>query len=235
VEQIEQLKTIRDAARARIEASADYKLVTSLGRLIAELEEVMGVTSESGAGDDAEGGEEEPSSGLAMAGGAENAAGTDPDWLSSVEQEVTADIGEPHEGDLHTDEIAFAEDVASREDATAGTNGQDSAPSAIEITDEAAAELEQSLAAEAGLVVPEPLSVETPQPDAGLAEADLIPEFDEAALAAELSAEIAPSAEKTPTPDPDSEEAAINQAIAELEADLENVTAFDEPRGRRRS
>lgn len=43
MEQIEQLKKMRDDALARLEASADYKLVNSLGALIEDLEEALGI------------------------------------------------------------------------------------------------------------------------------------------------------------------------------------------------
>ncbi len=58
MEQLEQLKHMRDEARKRIAATADYKLATSLDSLIADLEEVLGVPSDDGEGaegtDDAE-------------------------------------------------------------------------------------------------------------------------------------------------------------------------------------
>jgi hypothetical protein len=41
MEQIGQLKAMRDAARARIEATPDWRLVTSLDTLIGELEAVV--------------------------------------------------------------------------------------------------------------------------------------------------------------------------------------------------
>lgn len=50
METIEQLKAMRDAAKARIEALPDYKLMTKLSTLIGELEEVFGLT-ESGEGE----------------------------------------------------------------------------------------------------------------------------------------------------------------------------------------
>ena len=43
MEQVEQLKAMRDAAKARIEALPDYRLMTSLTTLIAELEEAFGM------------------------------------------------------------------------------------------------------------------------------------------------------------------------------------------------
>lgn len=42
MEQIKQLKAMRDAARARIAATADYKLMTSLDALITDLEKAFG-------------------------------------------------------------------------------------------------------------------------------------------------------------------------------------------------
>lgn len=43
MEQLEQLRTMRDEARLRIAATADYKLATSLDALIADLEKVLGI------------------------------------------------------------------------------------------------------------------------------------------------------------------------------------------------
>ena len=42
MEQIEQLKAMRDAARARIEAMPDHRLMTSLSALIEDLESAFG-------------------------------------------------------------------------------------------------------------------------------------------------------------------------------------------------
>ncbi len=61
MEPIKQLKAIRDAARARIEASADYRLVTSLGALIGELEEAISTGAPAAAeGTDEDQPEDEP-------------------------------------------------------------------------------------------------------------------------------------------------------------------------------
>jgi hypothetical protein len=54
MEQIKQLKEMRDAAKARIEATPDYKLMTSLDALIADLEKAFGEAP--AASDDAAGG-----------------------------------------------------------------------------------------------------------------------------------------------------------------------------------
>ncbi|MGI9402260.1 MAG: hypothetical protein ACR2O0_13490 [Rhizobiaceae bacterium] len=54
MEQLEQLRHMRDEARKRISATADYKLATSLDALIADLEEVLGASS-SEEGESAEG------------------------------------------------------------------------------------------------------------------------------------------------------------------------------------
>ncbi|MCB1450035.1 MAG: hypothetical protein KDJ67_07935 [Nitratireductor sp.] len=43
MEQVEQLKAMRDAAKARIEALPDYRLMSSLTTLINELEEAFGL------------------------------------------------------------------------------------------------------------------------------------------------------------------------------------------------
>ncbi|MEZ5872299.1 MAG: hypothetical protein R3D32_10685 [Nitratireductor sp.] len=43
MEQVEQLKAMRDAAKARIEALPDYRLMNSLTTLISELEEAFGL------------------------------------------------------------------------------------------------------------------------------------------------------------------------------------------------
>lgn len=47
MEQVDQLKTMRDDAWMRIKATPDYKLATSLDALIADLEEALGVASTS--------------------------------------------------------------------------------------------------------------------------------------------------------------------------------------------
>ena len=43
MEQVVQLKAMHDAAKARLEASADFRLVSSLGALIDDLEEAFGL------------------------------------------------------------------------------------------------------------------------------------------------------------------------------------------------
>jgi len=63
METIEQLREMRDAARRRVEAMPDYKLMTKLSTLIAELEEMFGVAGETASGEDPaeeDSGEEEP-------------------------------------------------------------------------------------------------------------------------------------------------------------------------------
>jgi hypothetical protein len=62
MEQIKQLKTMRDEARTRIEATADYKLATSLDALITDLEKALGLD-----GDDSDAGDDEESAGHADA------------------------------------------------------------------------------------------------------------------------------------------------------------------------
>ena len=51
MEQIKQLKAMRDAARARIAATADYKLMTSLDALITDLEKAFGAADDAPAPD----------------------------------------------------------------------------------------------------------------------------------------------------------------------------------------
>ncbi len=58
MEQIAQLKAMRDAARARLQVLPDWKLMTSLDALIPELEVAFGVAPEVASEDDEEGGED---------------------------------------------------------------------------------------------------------------------------------------------------------------------------------
>lgn len=61
MEQLDQLKVMRDEARQRIAATADYKLATSLEALIADLEEMLGVSNKSDEEETTEdSGDEEP-------------------------------------------------------------------------------------------------------------------------------------------------------------------------------
>jgi len=60
MEQIKQLRQMRDAARARIEATPDYKLMTSLDALITDLEKAFGQVPGDG---EATGGSSAPSAG----------------------------------------------------------------------------------------------------------------------------------------------------------------------------
>ncbi|MEC9343657.1 MAG: hypothetical protein VYD64_07395 [Pseudomonadota bacterium] len=62
MEAIEQLKTMRDQAKARIEALPDYKLMTKLTTLIDELEGVFAGTAEGEASASGEASEDEESS-----------------------------------------------------------------------------------------------------------------------------------------------------------------------------
>lgn len=83
MEQIKQLRQMRDEAQARIEALPDYRLVTSLDALIADLEEAFG--SDEGTGE----AEEEPSSPVSLA--------ADPDDAVEVEEplEIEPPVEEP--------------------------------------------------------------------------------------------------------------------------------------------
>lgn len=58
MEQIAQLKAMRDAARARLQVLPDWKLMTSLDALIPELEVAFGVAPEVASEDDEESGED---------------------------------------------------------------------------------------------------------------------------------------------------------------------------------
>lgn len=59
MDQIKQLKDMRDAARARVEASVDYQVAQRLDAMISDLESVFGEASETG---DAADEEDKPSS-----------------------------------------------------------------------------------------------------------------------------------------------------------------------------
>ena len=82
MEQIEQLKAMRDAAKVRIEATPDYKLMHSLTALIDDLEEALGLSQQ----DDG-------------AAEAESAADEDEASAEPAEPEpsIEADDGEPDE------------------------------------------------------------------------------------------------------------------------------------------
>lgn len=58
MEQIAQLKAMRDAARARLQVMPDWKLMTSLDALIPELEVAFGMTPEAGPEDGGDGDED---------------------------------------------------------------------------------------------------------------------------------------------------------------------------------
>ena len=64
MEQIAQLKAMRDAAKARLMTSPDWKLMVALDALIPDLEKAFGVSgaSEPEAGEEAEAADEEPAS-----------------------------------------------------------------------------------------------------------------------------------------------------------------------------
>ncbi|MFZ1812984.1 MAG: hypothetical protein WBO55_00645 [Rhizobiaceae bacterium] len=96
MEQIEQLKAMRDAARERIQALPDYQLMTKLSIVIAELEESFGIVS-------TDGDEEAP------AGDAEDG--------QPLEVEAIDDIGEIDEIDEIEDigEIELVEDEPEEE------------------------------------------------------------------------------------------------------------------------
>lgn len=121
MEQIKQLRQMRDEAQARIEALPDYKLVTSLDVLIADLEEAFGSPDDSGEAED------EPSEPAAS----------------------VTEVAPPEEEETIEAETAARDDEAEEESEQSAAAEEEAAESGASAEPEALAEPEEPAAPEA--------------------------------------------------------------------------------------
>jgi hypothetical protein len=105
MEQIEQLKAMRDAAKARIEALPDFRLMTSLTALIDDLEKALGTGEQSG----------EAGDGLSVepAGAENNADSASPDSVATASaiSVLAVAIAEPTEPEVEPEIVAAVPEI----------------------------------------------------------------------------------------------------------------------------
>lgn len=239
MEQIAQLKAMRDAAKARLMASPDWKLMVSLDALIPDLEKAFGIVSDATSEDEGEGsGDEEPAPGSAASNegaageepSGEPAAGDEPavaetpalEAMSEVEgalpdapEPIEADIAAEAGTDLEIVEETVIESVTVFGEEPEGASGEREsyAAAAGEAGTEAAelSEFPELEQALEGLV------------SNGHVREETLPEA-EAADAAE------PAREAEPAFSTESEEDAVSRALDELSQDLADATREETPR-----
>ncbi len=206
MEQIEQLKAMRDGAKARIEALPDYKLMTSLTTLIGELEQVFGTApqaaSDESSAEEGSEAESEPERGPIEATAA---------YVATASDEVAV------EPEPEAERITSIDDVMSQ-------LGIDTSSPAAETQDELADAVAAELAAEEPVLEEVATNVE-------LAE-EVTVEAEEEMDFSELLAQEVGAGETQE--EPVDEDEAIRRAMAELEADLDNTRFTGEQSGRRR-
>ena len=243
MEQIAQLKAMRDAAKARLMASPDWKLMVSLDALIPDLEKAFGIATDATSEDEGEGsGDEEPAPGSSASGedatGEESAANNEepapesgdgpaaeeaPDFAAVTEVEgALPDAPEPIEADVAADaEVEIVEETVSESVTVFGEEPDGSSGGG------------ENYAATAG---------EAGHGDAELSE---FPELEEAlnglvsnghdSEASHTQADVAPVDDQAQGPAEtafatESEEDAVSRALDELSQDLADATRDETPR-----
>lgn len=147
MEQLDQLKVMRDEARKRIAATADYKLATSLDALIADLESMLGIPSEDDDGEKPdESGDDEPVRAYERSDSDVNpVAAAFADFQTSEEDvaEAAADIEAASEEDDQGEKADADEpDEGLIDDPKAGLNGSGHGHEELQSADDADAEAE---------------------------------------------------------------------------------------------
>lgn len=226
MEQIDQLRDMRDAAKARIEATPDFKLMHSLTALIDDLEEALGLTQSA---DGAEAGEDAGEDGAAAdaeepQSSPDEDAGDDGDGLRlSVTSGGVEQAEEAYAAAVNgeAEETATAE-FEAMEDAEPAADGADDQPGEVGAEEAALESALNNFESETAQVAAELESALQDGADFETVTGETGDANNAARQTEELMEHIA-AAEVVAGSDENAEADAISKAMEELDADLANT------------
>lgn len=205
MEQIEQLKAMRDSAKARLEAMPDYRLMNSLAALIDDLEDAFGLKPAP-----------QPVASAEI-------AATKPATEAQAEQPVAEEIASPAQDTAAGEAPLAASDEMPANDFADAIENELAGESFVEIA-ETAETVEGMADGGETLVVETVETLELPQEAASASNAHA-----ETNGHGEANGHAEANGHSNGVDASESEEDAVNRALDELSADLADATATTEP------